>query len=108
MANYLILEQNYVQNGLGTLTFNVTDDGLYTVQAQVTVIPESSLVILVKQNGVTKYTAPTFTPTQEALQFKTTLKCVDTDVVTVVLSSSADIDNEKNSVKSNISISLGE
>lgn len=32
----LILNQNYVQNGVGTLTYTVPSDGIYNVQVQVT------------------------------------------------------------------------
>lgn len=37
MANTLILNQNYVFDGLGTLTFTVPADGIYSVQCQTTV-----------------------------------------------------------------------
>lgn len=37
MANYLILNQNQVFNGLGTLTFTVPTTGSYNVQVQITV-----------------------------------------------------------------------
>ena len=40
MANYLLLNQPQVFNGLGTLTFTVPSTGLYNVQFQVTV-PEA-------------------------------------------------------------------
>lgn len=108
MANFLILNQNYVQDGLGTLTFNIPSAGNYQVLCQTTVNPASSLVIQVKQGGATKYTAPAFTPTQSALQFKAPLVCAAADVITVVLTSSAAVDNQLNSIQSNISIGQGE
>lgn len=37
MANYLILNQNYVFNGLGTLTYTVPTTGQYNVRVQLTV-----------------------------------------------------------------------
>jgi len=40
MANYLILNQNQVFNGLGTLTFTIPTTGQYNVQCQITV-PEA-------------------------------------------------------------------
>ncbi len=107
MANFLILNQNYVQDGLGTLTFTVPATGLYSVLCQVTVVPASSLAIVVKLNGSTQYTAPVFTPTQQALQFKFDLPCTATDSVTVVFSSAAAIDNQLNSVQANVSIGQG-
>ena len=36
MANYLILNQSQVWNGLGTLTYTVADTGAYNVQVQTT------------------------------------------------------------------------
>lgn len=36
MANYLILNQNQVFNGLGTLTYTVADTGQYNVRVEVT------------------------------------------------------------------------
>lgn len=107
MANFLILNQNYVQDGLGTLTFTVPTTGTYNVQCQSTFNPVSSLAILVKNNGSTKYTAPTVTPTQSALQFKTDLQLTAADSVTIVLSSAAAVDNQLNTIQSNISISQG-
>lgn len=45
MANYLILNQNQVFNGLGTLTFTVPTTGSYNAQVQITVpeaVPQGS------------------------------------------------------------------
>jgi len=107
MSNILILNQSYVMVGLGTVTFTIPVTGLYNVQFQTTEVPPSSLVVLVKNNGSTVYTAPTITPTQSALQFKYGQPFTAADVVTVVLSSSAAIDSALNNVKSIVSIGQG-
>jgi len=182
MSTFLIQDQNYVQNGLGTLTFTVPATILngpaivnvpFTVRFQATIpdypatgygagsgdghgagagggdivgfaaggsalgnggvgqgfgaVPNnykqppvdvrtpasgaevsSSLVVLVKKNGSTIYTAPAVVPGQLSLEFQTTFLCTAADSITVVLSSSAAADNLLNSVKSNVSISQGE
>ena len=173
MANYLLLNQPQVFNGLGTLSFTIPQDGTYNVQAQITV-PEalatgdgggsgkglgsgvgggtlygfavggagtghgavgqgfgadtsgyqqppsygsnatsgsavsSSLAVVVNKNGSPIYTAPTFTATQSALQFKTSFVASATDAITVVLSSSAGSDNALNGVTSVVSIGEGQ
>lgn len=108
MSNFLIQNQNYVQDGLGTLTFTIPSTNQYTVRCQTTVMPDSSLAILVKKNGSTVYTAPALVPGQIALEFKTSLQCTAADSVTVVFSSSAAVDEQLNSIKSNVSIEQGE
>jgi hypothetical protein len=65
----------------------------------------SSLVILVKQNGSTVFTAPAISPTQSALQFNFDLLCALNDALQVVLSSSNPSDELLNSVQSTVSIS---
>ncbi len=108
MANYLITDTNYVQDGLGTLTYNIPSTAIYSVRLQATFQPNSSLAIVVKQNGTTRYTAPAVTPTQTALQFKFTFPFTAADVVTVVLSSAAAVDNTLNGIQANVSIGQGE
>lgn len=68
----------------------------------------SSLSIVVNKNAVAQYTSTAPVNFQSALQFKTTLAgLVAGDVITVVLSSSASIDNQLSGITSNISISQG-
>jgi len=99
-----------VDVGLVTDTYTVPTGGagLYNVAAQVTEIPPSGLSVVVNKNGSPVYTAPAVTPTQSALQFKTSQLLADADVITVVLSSSTANDLLLNSVKTNVAITLGE
>ncbi len=182
MSNFLILGRNYVQNGLGTLTFTVpatilngpaVSNVIFTVACQTTVpealptgygagsgdghgagagggdidgfaaggsglglggvgqgfgpVPNnykqpiadvrtpasgpavsSALSIVVNKNGSPVYTAPAFTPTQSALQFKTSFLCTAADSITIVFSSSNASDNNLNGIQSNVSIYVGE
>lgn len=111
MANYLVVNQPQVFVGLGTLTYNIPSPAptsLYTVRLQSTEVPPSGLVITVKNGASTKYTSPTLTPTQGAVQFSFKLPPVSAaDAITVVLSSASAIDAAYNNVKSSISIEQG-
>ncbi len=109
MSNILILNQNQITCGLNTMTYTVPSgaDGAYNVAVQSTEIPPSGISIVVNKNGSPVLTAPTLSPTQNAIQFKLSLLLAAADVITVVLSSSAAIDNQLNSVKTNVSIGQG-
>ena len=108
MANpTLLLNQPFVFCGLGTLTQTIAATGLYNVHVELTETPPSGLVVTVTQNGSTKYTSPTITPTQSAQQFKTELSCTAADVINVVLSSASAVDALLNTVKSTVTIGQG-
>lgn len=191
MANYLLLNQPQVFNGLGTMTYVVptgTDTQLYTVQVQTTfpsypavnsvpsstvgvganVFPTvplgagsgmglgagtggggtgftkgdqgtgqggvgqgfgtgnsyqqppsaasnatassaqgSSLSIVVAKDAVTQYTSTAPVATQGGLQFATTFSAAAGSSITVVLSSSASVDNQLSGITSTISIQQG-
>ncbi len=70
-------------------------------------VVSSSLVVVVNKNGSPVYTAPALAAGQSALQFKFDLMCAATDIITVVLSSSAPVDNALNNIKSIVSIGQG-
>jgi len=170
MANYLILNQPQVFNGLGTLTYTVATTGNYNVQCQITV-PEavatgsfagsgqglgsgtggggegftggdlgtghggvgqgfgagnsyqqpsaqgsnqtsgsavaSGVSVLVKKNGSTIFTTPTFAPSKSAIQFKYGFQATAADSITVVIASSTASDNGLNGVTSITSIGEG-
>lgn len=67
----------------------------------------SGLVITVKQNGTTKYTAPTLSPTQSSLQFLTPLVCSAGDVITIILSSSTASDEQLQGISANVAVMQG-
>lgn len=70
-------------------------------------ITSSGLSLLVKKNGSTIYTLPSFGPYQIAQQFKTDVQCASSDVITVVLSSSTTSDEGLSGVQSVVSIGQG-
>lgn len=107
MANILIKNQPFVSVGLGTYTYTVPVTGTYNVSIQSLETPITALSIVINKNGSPVYTAPVITPTQSALQCKVDLLLTAADVITVVLSSSAPIDNQLNSLKTTVSIGDG-
>lgn len=111
MSNILILNQPRVDVGLQTSTYTVPADGIYAVRVQLSENPPSGLSVVVKKNGSTVFTAPVITPTQIAQQFKYAAPYVATDALQVVLATSQSNPNTDyllNSVKSNVSIELGQ
>jgi hypothetical protein len=112
----LLLNQPFPTVGNTTFTFTVptlnaitggTGAGIYSVMAQLTVNPPSSVVITITQNGPTVYTSPVITPTQIAQQFKTELVCAAGDLITVVLSSANPEDLLLNTVAAQVTIMQG-
>jgi hypothetical protein len=110
MSNILFLNVPRVDVGLVTDTYTVPigGAGIYNVAVQLSEVPVTGLSVVVNRNGSPIYTAPTITPTQIAQQFKTSALLADSDVITVVLSSTTAVDLQLNTVKTNVSISLGE
>jgi len=108
MANTLFLNTRRSDTGLQTATYTVPTGGagLYYVEFECTEFPPSSLVVKVKKNGSDIYTAPTITPTQIELKFKTSFSVADADVITVVMTSTDD--STLNSLKSNVSLGQGQ
>jgi len=112
--------------GLATQTYNVLTTGTYTVQVQATIPYQaagssadssnttggSSLQILVKLDATTKLTlggvASNPTPTQPSLSGSVTFAATAGQVITVVPSSAALVDNLPNGVKGVINVFLGE
>lgn len=107
MSNTLIQSKSYVQVGLGTVTFTIPTTTTWNVQYELTENPPSSIAVIVQKNGGTIFTAPVLGGTQGAMKFKVSFLAAATDVITVVSSSGAAIDNAYNTVKSIISIDQG-
>lgn len=108
MATVLMANIPVVMEGLGTFTHTVVNSSLRYFKGEVTAPLASSLSIVINQNGTPVYTAPAFTPTQTALQFRFDFLPTAADLMTIVLSSSAPVDNQANVIKSIVSTGLGE
>lgn len=99
MANGLKATKPNVLSALGTYTHTTTASGLYTVEARVNVPPSSSLVITITQNGTTKATSTAPTPHQKEVDLRITLNCAQSDVLNIVLTSSAPVDQQPIALK---------
>ncbi len=123
MANSLQANTSTVVGGLGTQTYTVTSAtaGFLTVDFKCFVPYQasgssndssvttggSSLVVVVNLNGSPVLTTSAPSPTQPIVGGSVRLQCVATDVITVVLSSSAPVDNARNAIKSIINVYQG-
>lgn len=96
--------------GLGTIaTFTVPDTAIYAVDGKMTIpsinqgsSAQSALVVVVNVNG-----SPVYTGSAGSKGFHTQVAANASQVVTVVLSSAAVVDNALNAVKSTVTISVG-
>lgn len=107
MPNTLKDTQSTIIVGLGTWTYTVTTAGLHFVDATATENPPSSLSIVINLNGSPIATSPTPSAPQQAVEAQALFPCAASDVITVVLSSSAAIDNQLNTVKTLINLRRG-
>lgn len=109
MAIGLKTSESNVFSGLGTLTYTIGAAGAHTITCTSTVNFGSGLVITINQNGsqVATTSALSTSATQQTLNLSTSFVCSVSDVVTVVLTSSAAIDSMLNTVKSIVTIGLG-
>lgn len=126
--NSLQINTSTVVGGLGTQTYTVTaaSAGLITVQFK-SFIPYiasgtsgnssattggSSLQVVINQDTgggpVAKLTVGSPSPTQPLMGGSVSLQCAAGDVLTVVLTSAAAVDNALNAIKSIINVFQGE
>jgi hypothetical protein len=97
--------QANTEAGLGTWFYNVPEAGIYIISVGTTVVPPSSLIITINQNGTPAATSPSPTIYQDYIFLESGgINCATNDVLTVVLTSSAAIDNQLQNVKSLINI----
>ncbi len=101
--------QNFVFNGLGTLSFTVATAGAYFLEGK-TSLPTlvqgngaSSLLTVVNQNG-----SPIYTGIAGAEGFYLDVTCAANDVLSVVFSSSAAADQPLNVIKSVVTFGQGQ
>jgi len=114
--------QSTVFGGLGTQTFNVVTAGLYTCEVKVFVPYQasgssnnssvttggSSCLVVVNQNGSPVLTLGLPSPTQAIVGGSVRIQAAASDVITVVCSSAAAVDNAPNAIKGIINLYMGE
>lgn len=94
--------QNYCFSGLGTLTLIAPDAGPYFLSWKSTVPTGSQVVCTVNQNGSPLYVGPA-----GGEGSKVELLCATGDAITMVWTSSQDVDQPLNVIKHTISASEG-
>jgi hypothetical protein len=119
--NALQVNQSTVVGGLGTQTFNVVTAGLYTVSFK-SFIPYqasgssnnssvttggSSLQVVINLNGTPELTIGSPSPTQAIMGGSVVLQCAAADIITVVLTSAAAVDNAANAIKTIVNLFQG-
>lgn len=125
-VNAFNINQSTAVGGLGTQTCTVITAGLYTLAVNFTIpyrpagssadstslTGQSSLQIVVNNNGSAKLTlggaATNPTPTQPTLAGSVQIQAAANDVITVVLTSAAAVDNLPNAIKGTINFYAGE
>lgn len=106
MSNF---NHNSTCGGLGTVeSLKVPDAGMYFVDGKLSLpsIPAGSssasqVVAVINKNG-----SPQYTGNAGARGFHAEISCAAGDILSVVLSSSAGVDNEKNAVSTTTSIGI--
>lgn len=119
--NSLSSVQSTVIGGLGTQTYNVVNAGLYTCEFKIFVpyvasgssnnssvtTGGSSCLVVVNLNGSPVLTMATPSINQPIVGGSVRIQAAANDVITVVLSSAANIDNLPNAIKGIINIYQG-
>lgn len=102
--------QNLTFAGLGTLSITVPLAGAYFVKGKISLptlskgdSSPSALVVVVNQNG-----SPVYTGQAGAEGFYVDISCAANDLIAMVFSSAAAVDQGLNVIKSTISIGLGQ
>jgi hypothetical protein len=107
MATYLSNGKSTTVTGLGTWTFIATATGPYFLRFEFSENPPSSLIVTINVNGSPIFTSTAPTTQQIASQTKVPMNLAINDTVTAVLTSSAPIDNQLNTVKTTFSVGSG-
>lgn len=108
MANTLKVEQSNVLDGLGTWTHTALKNSMYYCEVRLTEVPASSVSIVINQNGSPVATSTAPAAAQQVVTLQIIMNCTINDVITVVISSSAPIDQQLNTVKSIVTLRVGQ
>ncbi len=93
--------------GLGTFTYTVDVAGLRFISAVASEVPPSGLSIVINNNGSPIASSATPTDAQQIVSAQILTSCALNDVITVVISSSSAIDQQLNTVKTEINTRAG-
>lgn len=103
------INRSSVSSGLSTDTFKVGVAGMHYISTQTTVIQPSGLVVTISQTGsVSKsVVTPTTSSLQESISLIGVFNCAVGDILSVVVTSSAPIDQPPNLIKTIINLRQG-
>ena len=104
------VNQNLTFAGLGTLSVTIPQAGAYFFKGKISIptiakgdVGPSSCLVTINQNG-----SPVYTGIAGAEGFYTDIACALNDVIAMVFSSAAAVDQGLNVIKSTISYGLGQ
>lgn len=103
------LNQPCAASGLSTDTFKVGAAGIYSLYVNSTVQTPSGITITLSQSGSqsSSYSSPIASAQTNHVEANTKFNCAIGDVISVVVSSSAPIDQPPNLIKSVINLRQG-
>jgi hypothetical protein len=109
MANYLNNGQSTVVVGLGSWLYTIGSTNLHFVSMTCTEVPPSGLTLTIAQTGSTSISVSSPAPAsaQQEINLQKVFNCVAGDLITFTLSSSAPIDEQLNTVKTQLIIRAG-
>lgn len=101
--------QSSVTSGLSTDTYKIGIAGLHSIYVRTTVLQPSGLVITISQSGsqTASFSTPTTSPLQEDIEINAKFNCAVGDLLSVVVTSSARIDQPPNLIKTIINLRQG-
>jgi hypothetical protein len=102
------MAQNVV-SGLSNDTYKVDTAGVYTLNIKTTCIQPSGLVITLSQTGSTSasVTSATTSPLEDHVEVNGKFNCASGDILHVVVTSSAPVDQPPNLIKTTINLKQG-
>jgi hypothetical protein len=104
---YLQQEGTSTVAGLQTVQHTVMTAGQFSIETKATENPISNLIVTINYNGSPIATSSSTPLTQPFAELVARQQCIVGDILTVVMSSTAPIDNNLNTVKTTVNIRRG-
>lgn len=103
------LGQTSASSGLSTDTHKISVAGVYSIYTRTTDIPPSGIVATLSQSGSqsVSVSTPTTSPVQKHIELNGKFNCAVGDILSVVLTSSASVDQSPNLIKTIINLKQG-
>lgn len=109
------MAQTLIQNGaqatviasLDTYNYTVKTASMHVCAVSITMRAPSSISVVIKQGSTTIATSTAPAAAQTVINLNATMNCAVNDVISVIISSSAALDNQPNNMKGIINIHQG-